>query len=518
MIDMSITATFYSFSKRVNSTKLPSGGTDYNILIKEPSNILNPTIVLDRGNPASLNYCYIPTFNRYYWVEDWTSDHGLWVAQCKVDPLASWRSSILASEQYVVRCGDPGNYDTYLPDNVYHTRLRTTTSQVEPDTQPFTHNETVSGNPARGWHYIIGVVNNKPDAKIGGVNFYALDQTEFNNFVRYMMLDPTYLSDDWSLLDIGKDLMRALVNPTSYITYSARIPYRLVAFTQPSDPSQQPSMTNLPKSAHMTFGWWDLQDAGYNDQVAAVPGMYSHARVRFYSGLIDIPKNHPDHVLAGSWVLVQPYTQYTLYAGPFGYIQLDGVDLVSESSVYIELWGDLFGNVLCKVMRNSDKAVIYQAEKNLSIPVNISYLTVDTMNYLKNAVSGTATAGTTAFGAASKSAGAGDIAGGITKVGGNVASAFEMMYPKPSSSGGVGGAFSSLMEPWYIQAEYHELVDLNKEDYGMPTCKRLTLNSIIKTNTSSGFCLCSEPDIEIPATSTENDAIKSYLSSGCFIE
>ena len=59
---MSFTATFYTFSKRINSTKQPTGGSEYSIELKAGSSAINPTIRLDvgqSGNPTGYNYCYI---------------------------------------------------------------------------------------------------------------------------------------------------------------------------------------------------------------------------------------------------------------------------------------------------------------------------------------------------------------------------------------------------------------------------------------------------------------------------
>ena len=53
---MSFNATFYTFSKKLNSTKQPSGGSNYQIELKDSSGMLNPTIKLDvgqSGNPTA---------------------------------------------------------------------------------------------------------------------------------------------------------------------------------------------------------------------------------------------------------------------------------------------------------------------------------------------------------------------------------------------------------------------------------------------------------------------------------
>ena len=60
---MSFSATFYTFQKRINSTKQPSGsGTSYDVILKDGCSIINPELQLDLGlgsSPATYNYCYI---------------------------------------------------------------------------------------------------------------------------------------------------------------------------------------------------------------------------------------------------------------------------------------------------------------------------------------------------------------------------------------------------------------------------------------------------------------------------
>ena len=61
---MAINVDFYTFAKKVNSTKVPSGtaALSTQCIIKRGSSIISPTIELDIGlatSPASYNYCYI---------------------------------------------------------------------------------------------------------------------------------------------------------------------------------------------------------------------------------------------------------------------------------------------------------------------------------------------------------------------------------------------------------------------------------------------------------------------------
>lgn len=70
-----------------------------------PSDMLNPVIRISATNwSASLNYMYIPDFNRYYHITEVTYENGGAVTiQGRVDPLMSYSTAILGLYVNVVR-------------------------------------------------------------------------------------------------------------------------------------------------------------------------------------------------------------------------------------------------------------------------------------------------------------------------------------------------------------------------------------------------------------------------------
>ena len=59
----------YNFTKSENSTAIPSGGTSYNCILKTPTSVLSPVIVVE-ANILNVTYGYISDFGRYYFVSD----------------------------------------------------------------------------------------------------------------------------------------------------------------------------------------------------------------------------------------------------------------------------------------------------------------------------------------------------------------------------------------------------------------------------------------------------------------
>ena len=127
--------TFYRTGKQAWSTFIPEySNTDTKVLgeIFEPYDILSPTIIINNeamtypeGHiPYTINeynYVYIDTLDRYYWIKDWVRNNGLWYGYCAEDVLASFRSDILNTTQYVLRSST--TYDNSIIDYNYTYKL-----------------------------------------------------------------------------------------------------------------------------------------------------------------------------------------------------------------------------------------------------------------------------------------------------------------------------------------------------------------------------------------------------------
>ena len=115
---MSINAYFYKFSKTIDSTERPSGsGTTFPIVLKGAVTITAPVIELTSA-AMDYNYCYIPAFGRYYFVQNATIlTDDIIQYSLSVDVLATWKSEILASSLYVTRSAS--SYNLFLPDETW---------------------------------------------------------------------------------------------------------------------------------------------------------------------------------------------------------------------------------------------------------------------------------------------------------------------------------------------------------------------------------------------------------------
>ena len=59
---------------------------------KENTDVLEPHVVINNRSMAGVNYCYIPEFDRYYYIDDHAKITGGQVEiVCAVDVLMSWK-------------------------------------------------------------------------------------------------------------------------------------------------------------------------------------------------------------------------------------------------------------------------------------------------------------------------------------------------------------------------------------------------------------------------------------------
>ena len=89
---MATTVTFYNFSKKSNSTAVPStGGTALDCYVKEATSTYNPTFIINSNSWPDYTYVYWTPY--YYFVNDVVSiGNNLYEISCSIDPLASWRT------------------------------------------------------------------------------------------------------------------------------------------------------------------------------------------------------------------------------------------------------------------------------------------------------------------------------------------------------------------------------------------------------------------------------------------
>lgn len=93
--------------------KTLTGEVERDIRLKDKVNIINPVITLKSSSIINKNYCFIPSFNRYYFIQDVIIlNNDIQEIYLKCDVLESFKSDLLNSEGVVSMSAT----DNYLSD------------------------------------------------------------------------------------------------------------------------------------------------------------------------------------------------------------------------------------------------------------------------------------------------------------------------------------------------------------------------------------------------------------------
>lgn len=464
-------ATFYVFPKRPNSTKRPSSGTDYNIEVKAPCNIINPEIkIASNANPTGYNYCCIPTWGRYYWVKNWTYSNSLWTASLVVDALASYRDQIGSSTEYVVRSS--AQYDSSISDSLYPAK-----ATVQSVTNAFQGGfaETISEG-----FFVIGFIAKAPNS-IGAVTYVVMSPGNAKKLSSKLLTDVSYLSIDNA--EISDSLTKILFNPYQYIVSCNYFPFDIAELT-----------AHLPLVSSVDVGWWSV------DVPCWILGEDNNKLTKSVS--VSIPK-HPQAGSRGGYCNASPYTDYTIFLQPFGVIPLDASKLWGATRISIQYTVDLFtGDSILRMFTDTNQ-LVHETTAKLGVPIQLSNITFDVpsgggllQTGIAAAVGGLQAALT---------------GGSFSDVGNGILNAAQATNADVASKGATGSTIAFDSVP-YMVARFKILVDDNNEDHGRPLCKRVQLSTI------PGFIMVDDPDIALNATAAEIDSVKSYLKNGFFYE
>ena len=304
---------FYNFAKDNASTGQPTGtGAQFDCQLKNNTSIIRPSILLsplaNDGDITTYNYCYIPKFNRYYFIVDWAWIGGAWDISLSVDVLASFKTQIGNLSCYVERSAD--EFDTNVVDGFYITKAAKTYRTVDLYTgSPFYQKSLDDGC------FCVGVINNNSGAQVGAVTYYALTKTQMYNFLHFMFYDLIQNEIDDGLFEFSASMYKMMFNPMQYIVSCMWFPKSATQF----------SGTNT--TSNITFGYWQSSVQGY---------LMSNPDVVWFTKNYYIPK-HPDTDTRGNYLNLAPYTQMILYYPPFGSMPLDSTFLLDVGQ-YIHVY------------------------------------------------------------------------------------------------------------------------------------------------------------------------------------
>ena len=127
----SMDITLYKNNSEKNKiNKNLSNGHTLTGTLRNESNVVNPTIIINIDNPTSYNYAYIPMFGRYYFITDFVSLRtGIWQINLKSDVLMSFKDPILNSRALIQNTQSVGK-SNYLSGSNWVNNCKTKTDII----------------------------------------------------------------------------------------------------------------------------------------------------------------------------------------------------------------------------------------------------------------------------------------------------------------------------------------------------------------------------------------------------
>lgn len=461
---MAITANFYSFKKKTNETKKPTGtGYNVNILLKEPCDLESPTIEVNDASILSYNYCYLPFTGRYYFVDTRESiAHNTYALTLREDYAASHIDE--AKGQSVFAVVSSYAFETSIDD----TRC-VPTENINRDVSYHICEVMIGTNYA---YEFMSVINNA--GKLAGIDvFYDLQGMLAGNFLQ------ACADVNW-LQYLGQQVGQ--VSPLDYVNSVWLCPF---------DPNQCHDTTT--NSA-------DLLDVPMSGNCLANTGIKQHHE------FFDIPRPS-----VNDFRYSDKYVKYYLNLPCIGVMTLPTTLLRHADNVRVDYAADcLSGNLVFKVSAAGIGLGYYSTCLRQDLPMSRQG------NRTASAIVDAALGGVGGAALGGKAGLAGAIVGGaLGSMYGTFAGAYSMPDGRSmlSNSGSLAlyGArgVSTDIELWMVESES----DVDPASFtaiaGRPTEKVITIqNGYLQTRNAS---------VALSGTASEIDAFNALLDGGLYV-
>lgn len=470
---------FRTVSKRRNSTKTGTGGTTVGLILKEGCSIIRPRIALKwdgSTSPTVWNHVFIEEWDRTYWIDNWTYEDRQWIADCSVDVLASYKTTIGNAEKYILRAAS--DYDPHVIDRKY-----------PPIMPPTVESMLLTGiSWATSFDYgrfVVGIVGQGNTFQAAGAGFVVLTWSQLQQLLDACFTgtvniwsSQTTLGNDVgeSLARFGENYMKSVQNPLQFINSVFWVPF-------------------IPSTSGTTTIKLGTVNTGISASTLSDP-----IHTTNFSATFDTVENGTD-----DWMNVAPFVRYTLHCPPFPDMDLDASLIVGGTGVT----GVIYTDVTCGLShmevygKGGTGKAIAVAGAIVGVNINLSGMSTDYAGVIKGAVG--------AAGAVVGSALTGNIVGAITGGISGVSGVMEAMQPQ-ATNGGYSGGLAALKSQKHLIRVMYGVPDVDNDEQGRPLMKLDFISSY------TGFVLCADGDVEIMGTPAEAAEISSYLTGGFFYE
>lgn len=479
----------FGMSKKSNSTKRPvnTDGVTFDMQLKQETSVTNPALIVNhvtsqgQQQPTVFNYAYIPSLQRYYYINDWQYINGAWVCYCSVDVLATYKYNIASLNAYVLRSASA--YDGTIADMVYPCRSG---QQIK--------KEFFSMSLSQTGVYVIGIINDSSYATDGAITYYMMTAAELGALKSFLLSDAFIsLAGLGNFQDIPKDFIKSYFNPLEYIASCRFFPIDYDTATRAAQPVTE-----------LRFGWANWKVGLGTKRMPQ--GFYMDIQTDNVTVGV-----HPQAAARGDYLNHAPYSERVLIHPMLGTIPLDSNKIDAGDQLTITTRVDFTTGEALSYVGNATKGItLYTQSYMLAINVQLAQISQDMFTMARSIVDtgiSIASGGLIPAGDSIVKSPAGMIGGAIS----GIFNTLQSSQPILSSTGCNGNRAVYHVAIWF-QQYFNMLVDEDNADKGRPLCKVRTLGSL------SGYILCNEAHADFPAYDGERQLVEGYLNSGFFYE
>lgn len=483
--------TFFRFQKKLNSTKVPTGGVTYDCILKETSGAINPTIILKwtgSGTPAGYNMARIGTFNRYYWIDEWTYSDRCWIATMRPDVLATLKPVIAQSSKYVLRSAS--EFDRTIPDNTY---------PAKSDILTYWHAFSLPwAKSLENGRFVVGIVGQNNTFSQSGVGYVVCTGQQLQQIIsacfteteRLWTSQPSLGNDLGTVFSkYGEKMVKSITQPIQFINSVVWLPF-------------------IPSTSGSTSVTLGAINTGISVSCLGNPIYYTNYTT---GSILPFSLTAND----GYWKAAEPYVRYTLVCPPFGSVPLNGVEIAYSNShaVSASFYVDCLTGA--GVLEIAEQGI--QLAADVGIQIQLAGNSVDYAAATKAVVN----TGGGIIGGILKGVGnllTGNVGGAIQSGVNTITGAASGIIDSATASspharqGSIGGGLSALNAGRGIYVEYYPAPEEDNAERGKPLCKVKTLGSL------SGFIMCADGHLDAELTSGELAEAERYLTGGFFYE
>lgn len=457
--------TWSNFSKRRNSTKQPTGGTQVTCTLKETTSIEKPTFVLS-SNDFSINY--IEAFGEYYFVDDVKSiRNGIIEVSCSLDVGATYKTDIGSYTAFIERAATYHN--DFLPD---------------PDVAIINDENVVSTTTSAltmfnsGGLFVVSVLNDIGSGN-GFTTYYITDATNLEYLAQYV-------NSNWgsAATDVTDWLQSTFLKTADSIIDCIWVPISFSALT----------------GAPLTYETFKIG-------VDVVTGASGY-RVTGPCVLSETISSSIPHVYT-DFRKGAPYTMGKLFIPCYGMTDFNPLDFDNDT-VYLTFDCDITTGDMIAYLKDSGGKLISTYTYNIGVSCPVGKVGSNVTQTIGGILS---TAGSVV--SAIASSGAAAVASGVGASAAGINTLANAVMPTSSVHGGKGGravANQGLDVTVTLLTKATTDPDDLLYTHGRPFMSSAAISSF------SGYVKCSGAEVPIAGRESDKTAVNDLLNNGFYYE